>query len=307
MNKIYDLIIIGSGPAGLAASLYASRYKLDHLIFGSVPGGQMDEIKKIENWPGEISISGAELISKFVSQVENYGVKITPESVSSITKTEDGSFELSTGKNTYSAKSVLLAMGAEYRRINIPGEKALTGKGVSYCATCDGFFFREKIVAVIGGGNSAAVAALELAEIAKKVYIIFRKEKMAAEPFWLDKMAANDKIELVPETNILEIKGEQKVERVVIDKPLKDMTYIELDGVFVEIGSDPGIGLARKMGVDIDEQNYIKVNGDQSTNITGLYAAGDITTASNKFRQVLTAASEGSIAAASAYKFVKLK
>lgn len=307
MEKTYDLMIIGAGPAGLAASLYASRYKLEHMIFGVTLGGQIAEIKDIENWPGETSISGSKLIAKFTEQVESYGVKITPESVAGIVRKEDGVFEVDTGKKKYMAKSIIMSMGAEYRRINIPGEKELTGKGVSYCATCDGFFFRNKTVAIIGGGNSAAVAALEMADIADKVYMIFRKSECTAEPFWVDKINSNPKIECVKETNIIEIKGEQKVERVVLDNPYNDKTYLEVDGVFVEIGSDPGIGLARKIGVEIDEQNYIKVSGDQGTNIPGLFAAGDITTGSNKFRQVLTAASEGSVAAASAYKFVKLK
>jgi thioredoxin reductase (NADPH) len=306
MENIYDLIIIGTGPAGLSASLYASRYKLNHLIIGTASGGQVSEISKLENYPGFVSISGKEFIGKLVEQIENFGMKLTHEPVSSIKK-EGNVFVVETSAKNYQTKSIILAMGAEYRRINIPGEKELTGKGVSYCATCDALFFRNKIVSVIGGGNSAAVTALELADHAAKVYVIFRKDKMTAEPIWLDKINANSKIELVGETNVIEIKGEKKVEKIILDKARDDKTYLEVDGVFVEVGSDPGIALCNKLGVAIDEQSYIIVNPDMSTSIPGVFAAGDVTTGSNKFRQVITACAEGSIAASSAYKMLKLK
>lgn len=306
MEKIYDLIIIGAGPAGLSASLYASRYKLDHLIFGTAPGGQVSEIYKLENYPGFISISGTEFIGKLVEQVENLGMKLTQESISSIKKEEDVFVAEATGK-IYKSHALILAMGAEYRKINIPGEKELTGRGVSYCATCDAMFFRNKTVSVIGGANSAAVTALELADHAQKVYVIFRKDKMTAEPYWIEKIEANPKIEQVPGTNILEIKGENKVEKIILDKAYQDKTFIQTDGVFVEIGSDPGVKMAENMGVALDEQKYIIVGPNMSTNIPKVFAAGDITTSSNKFRQVLTACAEGAIAAEGVYKMLKLK
>jgi len=305
-NKTYDLVIIGAGPAGLTASLYASRYKLEHLIFGVEPGGQINEIHSLENWPGIIAIPGRELIGNMIEQVNNFGVQIKNESISSIKKNAEGIFEVETGREKYLAKAIIMAMGASYKKMNIPGEKEFTGKGVSYCATCDAMFFRNKIVSVIGGGNSAAVAALELSDFASKVYLIYRGERLSADPVWLDKIAANPKIEIIRETNILEIKGEMKVEKMIIDKPHNDKTFLETDGVFIEIGSEPGVELARKLAVEIDEQNFIKVGLDQGTNITGVYAAGDITTGSNKFRQVIMAASEGALAANSAYKKLKL-
>ena len=305
-NKTHDLIIIGAGAAGLTASVYASRYKLDHLLIGMEPGGQINEIHSLENWPGEIAISGRDLIGKMVEQVNNFGVQIKNESVSSVKKNEDGIFEVESGKEKYSAKMIIMAMGASYKKMNIPGEKEFTGKGVSYCATCDAMFFRNKIVSVIGGGNSAAVVSLELADFASKVYLIYRGERLSADPAWLDKIAANPKIEVIRETNILEIKGEARVEKIILDKPYNDKTFLETDGVFIEIGSEPGVELAMKLGVETDAQNFIKVNVDQSTNIDGIYAAGDITTNSNKFRQVIMAASEGALAANSVYKKLKL-
>jgi thioredoxin-disulfide reductase len=306
-DNVHDLIIIGAGPAGLSASIYASRYKLDHLIFGVESGGQMAEIYDIENWPGDISVSGANLIGRFVEHVESYGVKIKNDSVVSIKKNADGIFEFVTAKEKFLSKTLIMAMGAKYRQMNIPGEKELTGHGVSYCATCDAMFFREKTVCVIGGGNSAAVVALELTDYAAKVYLICQEERVQAEPSWLDKIDQNSKIEVLRGTSVIEIKGDQKVEKVVFDKPHKNKTYLELDGVFIEVGTEPGIGLAKKMGVETDNNSYIIVKEDQSTSLKGVFAAGDISTGSNKFRQVLTAASEGAIAANSVYKMLKLK
>jgi thioredoxin reductase (NADPH) len=307
MGKIYDSIIIGAGPAGLSASLYASRYKLDHLIFGVESGGQMNEIYAIENWPGDISVSGKELIERMTMHVENYGVKVQHESIISIKKTEDNLFEIESPLATYGAKSLILAMGAQYRKMNIPGEKEFIGKGVSYCATCDAMFFRDKIVAVAGGGNSAAVVALELRDFAGKIYLIHREGKLSAEPVLMDKIKNEKKIEIIDNNDILEIKGSEKVEKIILDKPYNDKTYLDVDGVFIEVGTEPGVQLARKLGIETDDQDYIKVKEDMSTNIPGVFAAGDITTGSNKFRQVLVAAAEGAIAANGAYKFVKLK
>lgn len=307
MDKVFDLIIVGSGPAGLAASIYASRYKLDHLIFGRGDGGQMQEIHSMENWPGDVQTSGHDLAARFIAHVESFGVKISKEPVAKIKKLESGEVEVETPRGKYRSKALILAMGAEYRKMNIPGEKELTGKGVSYCATCDAMFFRDKIVAVIGGGNSAAVVALELLDFASKIYLVHKYDKLKADPLWQDRIAESPKIEVIKETEVIEIAGKDKVEKIVLDKAYQDKNHLDVDGVFIEIGSEPGIMLAKDMGVEVDEQNFIKVKGDMSTNVPGIYAAGDITTGSNKLRQVLTGAAEGAIAAASVYKALKLK
>jgi thioredoxin reductase (NADPH) len=304
---IYDLIIIGAGPAGLAASIYASRYKLEHLILGMEQGGQMGEIYDVENYPGFSRISGHDLIAKFVEHAESFGVRITQESVANFRKKEDGFFEIKTARNEYVARSLILAMGAHYRRMNISGEKEFTGKGVSYCATCDAAFFKDKIVCVIGGGNSAAVVALELLDFAKKIYLITREEKISADPAWMEKIANNPKIELIKNTQVIEIQGQNKVEKVILDKVHEDQAGLTVDGVFIEVGTEPGVELAQKIGVETDAQNYIQVKEDMSTNVPGIFAAGDITTGSNKFRQILIAAAEGAIASSSAYKMLKLK
>ncbi|MCX6762015.1 MAG: FAD-dependent oxidoreductase [Candidatus Moranbacteria bacterium] len=307
MQETYDLIIIGAGPAGLAASIYASRYKLNHLLLGATIGGQINEIRNLENWPGDISVSGYDLLSRFVEHAKSLGVTAQSESVVSVKKNAENLFEVETGKNTHKTRAVIMAMGTEYRKMNIPGEKELTGKGVSYCATCDAMFFRGKVICVVGGGNAAVTSALGLTDFASKVYLIYRGDRLPAEPIWLEKVAANPKIEVIRNTNIIEIKGEQKVENVVLDKAYEDKNHLDVDGVFVEIGSEPGVELARTLGVEIDEQGYIKVSADMSTNISGVFAAGDITTGSNKFRQIITATAEGAIAANGAYKMLKLK
>jgi len=306
MNEsIHDLIIVGAGPAGISASVYASRYKLDHLLFGVEPGGQMGEIWKIENYPGFISVPGKDLIEKFIAHLDHLGTKIKYESVAEIVPRE-GFFEIGTGRNHYQARSVILAMGAKYRKMNIPGERELTGKGVSYCATCDGAFFKDKTVAVIGGGNSAAVVALEMTDFASKVYFIYRSEKPRAEPLWLDKIQVDEKIIPIKNTNIIEIKGEAKVEKIILDNPFEDKTSLDIDGVFIEVGTEPGIEIARKLKLELDGKNYIVVGKDQMTSFAGIFAAGDITTGSNGFRQVLTSCAEGAIAADSVYRRLKI-
>ena len=303
----YDLIIIGAGPAGLSASIYASRYKLNHLVLGVSPGGQMGEIYEIENYPGFPSISGRELIEKFLEHSKKFGAEIRNESVVKIKKNETGLFEVETSFGIYQAQALIMAMGAVYRKMNIPGEKEYTGKGVSYCATCDAIFFKGKTVSVVGGGNSTVVVALELADFAKKVYLIHRGEKMSAEPAWLEKLNNLKNLEILKDNEVLEIKGKEKVKKIILTKPFNDKVSLSVDGVFIEVGTDPGVELAKKIGVETDEQNYIKVNADMSTNIAGIFGAGDITNGSNKFRQVLSACAEGALAAVGTYKMLKLK
>jgi len=302
---MFDVMIIGSGPAGLTAGIFAARRELKSLIIGQEIGGQMVWASTIENYPGFVSIESFDLVNKIKDQVEKLGVPIKNEEVLRLEFAQNN-FILTTSKGKYQSPALILAIGLSPKRLAIPGEKEFTGLGVSYCATCDAMFFRDKIVSVIGGGNSAAIVALELADFASKVYLISRDERLSADPAWLDKIAANAKIEVIRETNVIEIKGQEKVEKIVLDKVYDDKTFLTVDGIFIEIGSEPGVELARKLGVETDEQNFIKVGSDQSTNVAGVFAAGDITTGSNKLRQILIAASEGALAANSTYKKLKL-
>lgn len=300
LNNIYDLIIIGAGPAGLAASIYASRYKINHLVIGREPGGQANEAHKVENWPGTPSISGFELLQKMREHAEKLGAKIVTDSVSAIAKEVD-TFKVTTSLSQYQAKNIILALGMEYRKLGIPGEARFKGKGVSYCPTCDAAFFKDKVTAVIGGGNAAGSAALLLAEYVDKVYIIYRGEKLKVDPVYEERILGNKKVEVIYNTNVKEIKGDKAVEKIVLDKNYQNKNELEVQGVFIEIGSEPEMELTKQLGVETDEQGFIKVNPDQSTNVSGIYAAGDVTTGSNKMRQILTAAAEGAIAAGSVY------
>jgi thioredoxin reductase (NADPH) len=305
-NNIYDLIIIGAGPAGLAASIYASRYKIGHLVIGKEPGGQAVEAHNIENWPGTVSISGFELTQKMREHAEKLGAKIVMDSVSNISRREN-IFEITAHTAQYQAKNVILALGMEYKKLQIPGEEEFKGKGVSYCPTCDAAFFQDKVVAVAGGGNSAASAAQLLAEYASKVFIIYRGEKLKVDPTYLENFAKNEKIEIIYNTNIKEIKGENAVGKIFLDKEHEGKDDLAVQGVFIEIGSEPGVELVKQLDIETDEQGFIRVNVDQSTNVSGVYAAGDATTGSNKMRQVLTAAAEGAIAASSVYKKLQIQ
>lgn len=308
MEKLYDVIIIGTGPAGYTASIYLSRYKLSNLIIGKEPGGQISEAHLVENYPGFSSITGFDLMNKFKEHVEKFNPDMLTAEVRAIKKQKDGNFlVIDENHKEYQSKAVILATGMSYKKLGIPGEADFIGKGVSFCFTCDGPFFRNKTVVMIGGGDSAAMGASYLANVGKQVYMIFRKEELAAEPFWRDKVNSNPKIELIPMTNVIEIKGEKFVQEVILDKPYKGQTSLPTDGVFIEVGSIPSLVLAKSLGVEANEKGFIKVKANQETNIEGAFAAGDITDASNGYRQVVAAAAEGAIAAGAVFKYLQNK
>jgi thioredoxin reductase (NADPH) len=307
---MYDLIIIGSGPAGFTASIYASRYKIKHLVIGKDPGGQIVRTSRIENWPGFESISGPELIQKFLDQAKKLGGEFVQNEVRKISK-KDEVFEIETMDGVkYEAKNIILALGMKPRKLDVPGEEKFIGKGVSYCSICDAMFFRNKEVAVVGGGDSAAKAAIHLAEFASKVHIFCLKDKLIMEPSLLQIIKDNDKIEMVFCGGVAEIRGDGKVSGIVCrhdERECKDCKEIPVSGVFVEIGSVPGVEIAKQVGVELDKEGYIAINADQSTNVPGIFAAGDVTTGSNKLRQLITSSAEGAIAASSVYNRLRAK
>lgn len=303
-KTIYDLIIVGAGPAGLGASIYSSRYKLNHLVIGEDIGGQVVEASEIENWAGEKSISGKDLMKKFIDQTESLGATIIKENVKQIEKKEDVFEVVADGEKKYSAKTIILALGMKPRKMNVKGEKDFVGKGVSYCATCDAMFFRDKNVVVIGGGDAAAMAAQHLTEFAKKVYVLHRCE-VAWEPSRGEAMKNSDKIEMICSENITEIKGNAKVTSVTYEQD-GSIKELEVEGVFIEVGTVPGVVLAKNLGVALDDKEYIIVDQTQATNVAGVWAAGDVTTGSNKFRQIITAVAEGAVASGSIYRKLRL-
>ncbi|PKM91618.1 hypothetical protein CVU82_00175 [Candidatus Falkowbacteria bacterium HGW-Falkowbacteria-1] len=303
---IYDLIIIGTGPAGLTASIYASRYKIKHLVIGEVPGGLITEAHSICNFPTEISISGFDLMEKIQNNALHLGAEVL--NMEKIVKVEkDGEiFKLYTeSQKEFGAKTILLATGTKHKRLSIENEEKYLGKGLAYCATCDAMFFKEKVVGVIGSGNSALTAALYLAEVAKKVYLMVRSESFKGEIAWVDQVNKNEKIEVMFKSQVKKLLGETKLEEVIIEKNDNE-EKIKLDGLFVEIGTDPENFLSDQLKVELD-RDFIKVDSTQKTNVNGVWAAGDSTTNSNFFRQVITACSEGAVAAYDIFSYLQKK
>jgi len=313
---MYDLIILGAGPAGLAVSIYASRYKINHIVIGNIFDGSVSKAHLIENWPGEKSIKGSDLIMKFYDHVKSLNTDVIQENIIGIEKERwskpsasgisKGGFVITTDSDkVYKAKSILIALGTKHKKLNIPGEKRLLGKGVSYCAVCDGAFFKNKTVVVAGGSNSAAMAATMLSEHAKKVYMIYRGEALRCEPIMAFRLKKNPKVEIIYKTNVIKVSGDKKVESIEIDAKHKGKNEIKLDGLFIAIGLVPSASMAKNLGVEIDADGYIVVDQGGMTNINGAAAAGDITNNSNKLHQIVTAVSEGAIAVASIYKYLK--
>jgi len=304
LKKQYQLVIIGGGPAGATASIYASRYKMEHLIITPFLGGVAKEAFSIENWPGTKKISGSKLMDNIWEHVKEYKPDILLEEAKQIEK-EGKNFSITTnGGKDIKALSIIFAGGTQPRRLSIPGEEKFLGRGISYCATCDGSFFRNKAVAVIGGSNSATMAAIELAKQVKKVYVIYRGPKLKGEPVWVARVKKHSNIEELSETNVLKVLGKSKVESIELDKKYKGKQKLDVEGVFIEIGTIPFSNLAKSVGVTTDENGFIEVGNKGNTNIPGFFASGDTTNGSGEFRQVVTSAAEGAIAARGVFEYL---
>lgn len=300
-QKIHDLIIVGAGPAGMSASVYASRYGIDHVIIGGVVGGMMSEATTIENWMGENSISGFDLANKMHESVKHAGQEVIIDHINDAKKEED-IFVLTTDLNgVYKAKTVLFASGTVRKKLNIPGEKEFDGKGVCYCATCDAPLYKNKVVAVVGGGNAGVSAAVYLANLCAKVYLIVNTPGLQCAKDLEKQIITMANVEILYETAIKELKGDTKLRQAV----LKDNRVLDIDGVFIEIGGVPAKELAEELGVELDERGYVNVGKNQATNIKGVWAAGDIANGSNGLRQIITASAEGAIAVNNIYSYLK--
>lgn len=302
---VYDLIIIGAGPAGLTASIYASRHRMKHLVFESgVVGGQIASATDVENWPGDKSVKGAELARRMEEQAKCLGMEVRAQPVGDIVKDEANScFCCVCGNERFQAKSVIIAMGAMHRKLGVVGEDKFVGRGISYCATCDAAFFREKVVAVIGGGDSALTTAVYLADYASKVYVIHRRGEFRAQEANQEKARKNQKVEFVLNSVVKEVKGEKCVKSALIENvETKGVSELLLDGIFVYIGNTPASAIGKRVGVETDAKSYIKVDSEMRTSVPGIFAAGDVT---GSAPQAIVAAGQGAIAAMAAYKFVK--
>lgn len=303
MHTLYDVVIIGAGSAGSSAAIYATRYNLKTLLIsGPMPGGLITEAIDVENYPGFTSINGMELANRFLDQAKALGAEYLTDIIENIEKV-DNHFHIIGQLNTYEAKSVILAMGTSHKKLGIDGEQEFAGRGVSYCSTCDGPFFKNKIVAVVGGGNSAVEGAQDLAMHAQKVYLIYRST-LRAVPVYIDNMRKNLKIIEISNTNVLKIIGSNVVENLLLDKEYQNSTGLSVDGVFIQIGYDPQNALAQKLGLQISQHGYVKVDLSMSTTLPGVFCAGDLNNASNMLHQQVTSAAEGAVAAQSCYRYL---
>jgi thioredoxin reductase (NADPH) len=299
----YDIIIVGVGPAGLAAGLYAARRNLKVLVIGELLGGQMSLAHIVENYPGTEPMLGTELAEKMKKQAEKFGCEIKIDTVKGFELKEELK-KVKTSEKEYTAKVVIIATGSHYRKLDVEGEKEFIGKGVSYCSTCDGPLFKGKKVAVIGGSDSSITAALYLNDIASETYLIHRKDQLRAEEVNQKKIVESP-VKIIWNSVVDKIEGEKdiKVKKIVIkDVDTNETRELEVDGVFVEIGEIPTTQIVSAAGIEVNERNFIKVNEKFETNIEGVYAAGDVV---GSFAQIVTATSEGAQAATNAYLYLK--
>lgn len=294
----YELAIIGAGPAGYSAGIYAGRSGINAVVLDKVGGGGLAMVSpNIENYAGFESISGMDLMEKMQKHASKYSDIRFIEEVTNIKKNKDDTFSVETSEKTYLVKAVLLCMGTEYRKLGVEGEQELQGKGVSYCATCDGQFFKGKKVAVVGGGNSAVVEAIFLKQIGcEEVFLIHRRDQLRAEEAYEDE-AREKHVQILFNKTVEKIVGEQKVEHLDLkDTISNEKSKLDVDGVFISVGEIPQNEVAKQLHVKLDEKGYIIVDRQQKTNVKGVLAAGDIT---GGLRQVITACAEGAIAALS--------
>jgi len=300
----YELVIVGCGPGGMSAGIYAARLGLKTAIFeAKSPGGTMAIAHLVENYPGFERISGAELAEKMLAQTKKSGAEVVMEGVVGIVK-GDKTFEVLTeGKNTHTAKAIILATGGEYKKLGMDGEEKFFGRGVSYCATCDGPLFRGKNVAVIGGGDTAVKAALYLSDLCKNVYLVHRRDEFRAESANVEQLKKKKNVQLFLSYIPQEIRGSDVVESLRIQAlESEGAKELVVDGVFVCVGEVPMTILAKSLGIKLDEKGQIAVDDDEQTNVKGVWAVGDVTKGP---RQIITACGEGTKAAIAAYSFVR--
>ncbi len=299
----YDVMIIGGGPAGLSAAIYAARGGLKTGLFEKgIIGGQITVTNDVENYPGfPEPLSGFELTERMRQQAEVYKAEFIDEEVNAIGM-EGLCKIIETSENTYRTKSLIICTGAHPRLLNVPGEERFTGRGVSYCATCDGALYRDKVVAVVGGGDSAVEEALFLTRFAKKVYIIHRRDELRAQKIIQERALKNPKVEMVWDTVVQKIDGTEQLENLELyNRRTEKVSFLPVDGVFIYVGILPNNELLESR-LELDSSGFVLTNENMHTNVPGIYAAGDIR--HTPLRQVVTATSDGAIAAYSAEKWI---
>lgn len=306
---MYDLIIIGAGSAGLPAGMYASRYKLSNLIIGEMPGGALATSHCVENYPGTLSAPGGDIMRNFMEHAKSAGSEFLQDRVEHVEKVSENHFSLKTmGGKVFEAKRILLATGNTYKMLWVPGEKEFYGQWVSYCATCDGNFYKNLTVGVSGAGNTAITEALYLSEICAHVHIFVRSDRIRAEDIWVEKAQAKDNITIHMNTQATEVLWDMMgVTGVRLSTPSpsgesRGEVILPLDGLFVAIGSVPITHIVDNLAPEKDTDWCLIVDKRQETSVKWLYAAGDVTTNSNKFRQTIMSAAEGCLAANSVHE-----
>ncbi|QCT95231.1 thioredoxin-disulfide reductase [Caminibacter mediatlanticus TB-2] len=299
---MYDVIIIGGGPAGLSAGIYTSRLGGKTLLLEKLtPGGQITLSSEIENYPGICDVkSGVELMACWPNQAKKFGCEIKSEEAKEL-KIENGKFRIITSNNEYKAKAVIVATGSTPKKAGFEGEDKFIGRGVSYCAVCDGFFYKDKVVAVIGGGDTALEEALYLSQIAKKVYLIHRRDKFRAAPITQKKVFENEKIEIIYNAIVKKAYGNKFLEGIILLQKNKEID-LKVDGVFVFVGMKVNNELIKDL-VELNEYGEVKVNLKMETSLKGLYAAGDIR--EDSVKQVVAAAGDGATAGINAMKLIQ--
>jgi len=304
MEKV-ELVIIGAGAAGLAAGIYGARSGLKTLVLEEkLAGGTTADAPVVENYLGFQSISGRELAQKMVAHCRSVGVEIHELEKAVSLDLKDKKKVVKTDKVAYETEAVIIASGTHYRELDVPGEKEFRGRGVSYCGICDGPLFKNKRVLVVGGGNSAAITALYIAELASEVKLAHRKGVLRAEEALVRALENRENLEILWNTEVKEIVGENVVVKALLyDNRTGETKELKLDGVFIQVGEDPNSQLAKKAGVKVDREDYIIVDGRQRTNILGVYAAGDVT--NHPVKQIGTAVGQGITAALEAYCHIK--
>lgn len=299
---MYDTIIIGAGPAGMTAALYAARSNLKvALIEGGLPGGQMNNTSDIENYPGYANISGPELSEKMFEPLENLGVEHLYGFVENIENHGDVK-KVITDDEEFETRTVIVATGSKHRLLGVPGEEELNSRGVSYCAVCDGAFFRDQDLLVVGGGDSAVEEAIFLTQFAKSVTIVHRRDELRAQKVLQDRAFANEKINFIWNSVVKEIKGENRVESVVIENvKTNQVTEHAFGGVFIYVGLDPVSDFTKDLQIQ-DESGWIVTDDHMKTSVAGVFAVGDVR--QKDLRQVTTAVGDGAIAGQEAYKYI---
>lgn len=306
---VYDVAIVGGGCTGLGAAVYSARFNMKTIIFTGRLGGLIQDTHLVENYPGFKRLSGYELYQNLYEHAKDYSdlVDFKEEFVKNIEK-KDKNFVVYGEKTKIEAQTIIFAAGTRRRKLEVPGEKEFASRGISYCATCDSPLFKNKICIMVGGSDSAAKDGLLLSEHAKKVYIVYRGEKIHPEPINMKRVEAairKNKIEIITNTNIVEIKGDKFVTSVVFDKPYKRSKEFKCDGVFIEIGHIVESDLAIKLGVKVDKKKEIIVDRDSKTNVPGIFAGGDVV--SRDWKQAIVGVGEGVLATNSAYIYIQEK